>query len=357
MKKLFFAVLMFSFIFPQTGKVIQLQGQASVQKLGASPVPLKKGAAVNQGQYIITKPSSTVKIKLASGAILTVGPSSRMRIQPSTIKQASSSTSVSLFSGTLSASIKKLGKSSGKFNIHTPTAVAGVRGTDFTVAAGLDGSSYVAVDDGKVAVDNGKGETVCNKKETAETPIGEDEAPEKDELDDKEQLNEWLTENEEDVNDDPDEALEKMEQHLKGVADNAKELAENSERAADKDLNTDDKNYLHAKKKKALEMDQKLISSDTANEAIMDNAQSLLKQYKDDRKVKRYKEESALDRINKMITDYNSRINAALNRLNQKLAEAYKRIEDSYEDTGKRIDKSFDKADFDIDEKKMDMDQ
>lgn len=107
--------------------------------------------------------------------------------------------------------------------IATASVVAGVRGTEFTVYAGSDGSSLILVDEGEVAVTS-KGETVALTKEEG-VEVAPGEAPGQKfnwkgkELD----FSSWDNDKFESFKADPLGALEKIERQLyeyqKGIAE------------------------------------------------------------------------------------------------------------------------------------------
>lgn len=110
------------------GKVTHVEGQADITAQGMLKA-CHVGEKVSPEDIIRTKKLSRVGVTLSDGNVLWIAPLTRMRItqyNPGEGKQ----NYCDFFRGKTRAVINALGKGSS-FEIHTPTAVAGVRGTIF----------------------------------------------------------------------------------------------------------------------------------------------------------------------------------------------------------------------------------
>lgn len=87
------------------------------------------------------------------------------------LSQLGLETKVNLKKGKFFTALKKL-KKTQKFNIQTPTAVAGVRGTSFFVNAHKN-NSEIAVLTGSIEVDNGKSKDLLSKHKKANIGVSE----------------------------------------------------------------------------------------------------------------------------------------------------------------------------------------
>ena len=119
------------------GKVSAVEGNADVLRGGALPaVPLKAGDSVSVGDVVRTKSDARVEIVFEDGTVLRVAPRSRIDISE---YEPGSRGTIRLPRGKIQAVVNKdLAKKAGlkepnRFEVHTPNAVAGVRGTDFFV--------------------------------------------------------------------------------------------------------------------------------------------------------------------------------------------------------------------------------
>jgi hypothetical protein len=128
-------------------RIIFFMGDAEITHIEGKTEPVVLKMLLKKGD----------KIKTKSGYILVqIGDNILTRIQPDTIVELSklfeeSETNLSLNNGQLISHVKKLGKDTS-FKIKTPTAVASVRGTQYSVSY-YKNRSVLAVKEGKVQVD------------------------------------------------------------------------------------------------------------------------------------------------------------------------------------------------------------
>lgn len=118
----------------RVGSVAALEGAAEVQAAGqATWTPLAAGADVALGDRIRTAVGGRVRLLLRDDSVLTVGPSSELVVDTHVVVPAAAS-SFSLPFGAIRALVgDRYGEPGSRFEIGTPTAVAGVRGTTFVV--------------------------------------------------------------------------------------------------------------------------------------------------------------------------------------------------------------------------------
>ena len=108
------------------------------------------GDIILENDIITTGAQSSCDIKIG-GSIIRVKEKSKIKLSELNRKDDIERTTVGLNVGKLLCKAKKLSKSES-FLVKTPTAVAGVRGTKFTVEADLKKTSRIKVFDGKVKV-------------------------------------------------------------------------------------------------------------------------------------------------------------------------------------------------------------
>lgn len=141
------AILPFAKLFPKKGK----------DKLAA------KGDALSWNDRIRTYPDGRVRINLDDGSILSLGSDSELRI----VKHEASTqqTALELRYGRIRCRVAHLTRAGGNFELQTPTAVAGVIGTDFGADSGERGLTRILCLEGSVRVrnvdPNYPGEVVC----------------------------------------------------------------------------------------------------------------------------------------------------------------------------------------------------
>ncbi|MBL8992342.1 MAG: FecR domain-containing protein [Spirochaetia bacterium] len=321
------------------GQLTSVKGKVTVQS-GSSSAMAKEKQDIQEGDFIVTESGSDATLTLATGSVIKIGPSTRMRISKNTVKNDDgSSFSVGLSAGSISSKVAKLKNSQDSFSIYTPTAVAGVRGTDFSVAAGLDGSSRVQVKEGSVDVSKGGEKANLKSKESASSDLSESPVAKKE---GDEDVSAWLAEREKAAKKDPEKTLKEMNKYMEKTSDKAKTTAESTEAKTNQDPGVTNKESYKANKKAALEQNENLNFSKTISEGLLQNAKALAADSKDP-KVKEAL--TGVERISKSMDDANARIEAALARLDARLDAAYKRIEESYNKAGDRINKSMNKDD------------
>ncbi len=159
MRRLLFALMLPLLGVPQlvaaevVGQVVAVIGM--VERVGTDGVrtALQSDGDVYLGDRLLSGADGRAKLMLRDDSILKLSPSSELHISEQLIgANGESSTGLGLVKGRVRALLgRKLGAAS-RFEIHTPVAVAGVRGTDFEVWS--NGRTVVRCFEGRVAVRN-----------------------------------------------------------------------------------------------------------------------------------------------------------------------------------------------------------
>lgn len=134
---LFFPVLAWAQAAPEVGVVTTLQGQATVARL-ASPtaLPLKFRDSIFERDKINTGENSIVKVLMGGKAIVTV-----RELSVLTITEDLGKTTIELESGKIAVAVARQRMKPGdRLEVHTPNAVAAVRGTVFVVEVTRQGA-------------------------------------------------------------------------------------------------------------------------------------------------------------------------------------------------------------------------
>jgi hypothetical protein len=137
-----------------TGTVIEVTG--SVERLPKGEeqwTPIQKDTVLNEGDKVRTGPDSKAIAIFADQLIMAVEPESNLgldKLQKSRKKDVI--IKANLDRGQIWNDVGKLKTKESKFFVTTPQAVTGARGTVFTVQAGPDEKTTVAVVDGGVEV-------------------------------------------------------------------------------------------------------------------------------------------------------------------------------------------------------------
>jgi ferric-dicitrate binding protein FerR (iron transport regulator) len=134
-----------------------VEGHATVQAAGASSEqPLSEGAALQEGDVVQTGPDGRVEISTANGNMLRLVQNVRLELRQA--PQRGRTFSAHLWFGSLWLRVHKLLQDEW-FRVETENGVAGVRGTEFMVEAGVQGNEdRVRVYEGAVEVHDDTGQ-------------------------------------------------------------------------------------------------------------------------------------------------------------------------------------------------------
>jgi hypothetical protein len=112
----------------EAGLVARINGAPTVQHAGKTEL-LKRGSSVITGDVIETDASSKAKILLADDSVLAIGPKSRVNVSDLVLDSSGRTVRLQVLAGRFKIAITKFFGGQTDYEIRTPTAVAGVRGT------------------------------------------------------------------------------------------------------------------------------------------------------------------------------------------------------------------------------------
>jgi hypothetical protein len=136
MKMMVYILFFFAFVnsaFAANGMFMVVKGDVKLSAGGnKAPTVAKVGTQVNQGDQIITGADSRAKIVMSDRNIINVSPNTKLVIEQYVSDEKSKNVKLSLLEGKIRTNVEqKYDNDKNKFEIRTPTAVAGVRGTQF----------------------------------------------------------------------------------------------------------------------------------------------------------------------------------------------------------------------------------
>lgn len=118
--------------FAANGMFMVVKGDVKVSGSSGAAVVAKVGTKVNQGDQITTGLDSRAKIVMSDRNIINVSPNTKVVIEEYTNDSKSKNVKLGLLEGKIRTNVEqKYDNDKNKFEIRTPTAVAGVRGTQF----------------------------------------------------------------------------------------------------------------------------------------------------------------------------------------------------------------------------------
>jgi len=143
-------------VLAEVGKVEVLDGAATRTPQGGSEAALAAGAAIEVGDTLTVR-SGTLAVRLSDESVLALDEGSSLRIDEADFGDLDARKfSARLLLGALWAKVAPLVVGSGaKFEISTDRAIAGVRGTEFSVEITPETAEgiVIGVEEGEVAVD------------------------------------------------------------------------------------------------------------------------------------------------------------------------------------------------------------
>ena len=131
------------------GHLTAVQGSVFLELPGKSEGAAHMGDIVPAGTRVRTAAQSIAQVTFADGSVLRLDAGSQVQLSPS--KRLSAKKSVMLFFGQLWNKVAH-SDANHAYEVKTPNAVCGVRGTEFVAHVADDGSLRVGVDQGRVVV-------------------------------------------------------------------------------------------------------------------------------------------------------------------------------------------------------------
>ncbi|SDO27687.1 FecR family protein [Paenibacillus sp. yr247] len=145
--------------------VTSLSGDVTIKKGGGSKsYDAYEDMSLNQGDTVYTGASSSVTLNLSNGdSDVTLGENAEINVSDLNTSDGNKKSKLKVWAGSLWVKVKSLAGSDDEFEVETPTAVMGVRGTQFFVTVDpKTGGIKMAVGAGKVSastVTNGSDST------------------------------------------------------------------------------------------------------------------------------------------------------------------------------------------------------
>lgn len=152
---------------PMDGKVVEVRGGVFAQSPGGSEVATRAGETLVPGTRVRTAADGSATVAFEDGSQLRLEASSRVLLSAYPRKRARK-TSVVLFFGRVWSKVSRSISGETSYEVNTPNAVCGVRGTEFETAVADDGSVRVRVSEGKVSVADEGDETLVNEGDEAQ---------------------------------------------------------------------------------------------------------------------------------------------------------------------------------------------
>ncbi|PRC94231.1 FecR domain-containing protein [Solimicrobium silvestre] len=117
-------------------KVVAFSGEATLNN-GSATSPITIGAIVREGMVVSTEKNGFATIELPDHSRISVPSNSQVKFSKLRATEYANSpkTELTLLTGRVESSVTSLKNNNGRFEVHSPLAIAGVRGTHFRVEA------------------------------------------------------------------------------------------------------------------------------------------------------------------------------------------------------------------------------
>jgi hypothetical protein len=135
-------------------RVNYLKGNASVARGKVPPAPLSVGDNLVSGDRVITGKGARIELRLPDGSFLRFDERTTFELVAAVMdkKAQARKVSVTVVLGRTWAKVARFFGRKSRFELATPTAVAGVRGTTYRMNVNADTSAVVKVYDGEIEV-------------------------------------------------------------------------------------------------------------------------------------------------------------------------------------------------------------
>jgi hypothetical protein len=264
----------------------------------SSPIGEKKpeiGMIVSRGETIITKEKSYIDIQLPGGSIIRVKEKTKVLLEELVLSNGKVKVGMNIDRGKVFAKIPGKILKESDFVIRTPTLVAGVRGTEFSVESD-ELSSNTKVLDGQVEVNkNDSNDTVeidSGKKieiDPSTPPVINDlTEQEKAELKSDSDTVATMTD---DVKSKAEDNIKNFEEFKKSLDDSLKEQKQKNQDALDDVKNKSNSELDSLKAKNQQELDARK----TADKELLENTKAGTKEKKDEIKNKASSDKENID--------------------------------------------------------------
>jgi len=158
-------------LFSLTGELVFVDGTVDLKTAGGSQDYADIGMALETGDSIITGYDGYAELEMEDGSVVKINEDSIFKIA-SFQSPSGNRNNFQLVLGSAGYKFTKAMKDQEPM-ITTPSTVCGLRGTEFTVLAGIDGSSMYVVDEGSVAVTSNGTEVQLMAEEGVKVKSGE----------------------------------------------------------------------------------------------------------------------------------------------------------------------------------------
>jgi hypothetical protein len=138
---------------PSEAKVVALSGNIVAKTPDGTPMQITLGSKITEGMQIDTGNNSFLTLALPDASRVSVPSNSRIKLAKLRMARYTKSprTEINLMKGRVESQVSPLEQNKGRFEVHSPLGVAGVRGTNFRVGISDKGTTNEVIS-GRVEV-------------------------------------------------------------------------------------------------------------------------------------------------------------------------------------------------------------
>jgi len=300
-------------------------GDVSLIRNGKS-ISFDMGENLTSGDIIKTGGGGSADIQYPDGSMIKLSERSSIRIGSANIKN---SDSVSLIYGNLSVSFKKIAK--GQNKVYTPTTVAAIRGTEFTVAVSKGGDSRVDLKEGNLDVSNPYGTTNVTPGKNVHSGVGE-----KPDTDAGGSPDEWKTKRNEDLKKNPGDKAKRYSRYVKKFRERSDDSEKNIGACRKKVKQSKDPSSIQ-KTGTEIDMEEEKIQDDLL---LNENSSNAIQEIADDFRSNKdniYDEFERVKRESNKVLEVQKKAYEDIEAVKEEYRKAYEEIMGKFKDDKKKI--------------------
>lgn len=300
------------------------EGKVHIQKLGTEvKEPVEINASIKRRYFLITGSESKAVIKYNDGSLIKINENTKIYINDYAVGKKKRG--IGLCFGTILCKISKITKKK-KFNVYTPAAVAGVRGTEFEAGVADNGDAIISVKEGIVNVSSEKSSNTVTEKQAAVAELKKDKPESISEK--KLKLDDWVLDSNKKISKAPEQAMQGISKKMDKVINDAKETAGL--------LGT------------GFDTADKLDKLDSLEDDYQSTRNSGIGVYELSTRLKNKNKKN--DNINNLHMKVKT-MNDMLMSIDKLINKKFEELENKYQEGAKKIDSSFDKLSDELDKK------
>lgn len=202
-------------LFAQQSVFQYIDGEVTIKRASGSLSDAQIGDTIVPGDSVITGADGYAELTMENSSLITIDKNTSF-LYSSREKKGEKKNIFMVVLGKIKFKFDRLLQEP---DIETPSTVAGVRGTEFTVVSALDGSTMYVVDQGSVAVEAQGSEVVLVSQEGVKVPIGDKPGNKFEVKVGSEDFSNWLDDGKKRFITDPSGTVNKLTEKLKSYID------------------------------------------------------------------------------------------------------------------------------------------